>query len=99
MNRFWDLPEDVDIMEAFNQFEKEQMQADIEAFALENDISVEVVAELLSEYVFTQRISDDGIRKSLQEYKLGLLKLTKLTKNIRVFLTDTYNKYKAEGQT
>lgn len=33
LTRFYDLPEDADVMEAFTQFEKEQMKADLEAFA------------------------------------------------------------------
>ena len=43
-------------------------------------------------------ISDEEIRKRLTAYKLGLLKLTKLTKAIRGFVYDTYQKYKAEGE-
>lgn len=34
----------------------------------------------------------------LAEYKLGLLKMTKLTKSIKTFVQDTYKKYKAEGE-
>ena len=62
LTRFYDLPDDVDIMEAFTQFEREQMQADIEAFALDQGIDCSVVTEVLSEYVFSGRISDEEIR-------------------------------------
>ena len=33
LTRFYDLPEEADVMEAFTQFEKEQMKADMEEFA------------------------------------------------------------------
>lgn len=97
LTRFYDLPEDADVMEAFIQFEKEQMQADMESFAFENKIDYAIVSELFSSYVFHGSISDDEIRKKLALYKLGLLKMTKLTKSIRVFIEETYRKYKAEG--
>lgn len=97
LTRFYDLSEDADVMEAFIQFEKEQMQADMESFAFENKIDYAIVSELFSSYVFHGSISDDEIRKKLALYKLGLLKMTKLTKSIRVFIEETYRKYKAEG--
>lgn len=98
MTRFYDLSEDADIMEAFTQFEKEQMKADMEEFAFDNKIDYMMVSELFTEYVFHGTISDDDIRKRLTAYKLGLLKMTKLTKSVKTFVTETYNKYKAEGE-
>ena len=98
LTRFYDLPEDADVMEAFIQFEKEQMQADMEEFAFENQIEYVIISELFSAYVFSGTISDDDIRKRLATYKLGLLKMTKMTKSIKSFVQDTYKKYKAEGE-
>ena len=98
LTRFYDLPEDADVMEAFTQFEKEQMKADLEAFAFENNIDYVIVSELFTDYVFHSTISDDDIRKKLTAYKLGLLKMTKLTKSVKTFVENTYNKYKAEGE-
>ena len=98
LTRFYDLPEDADIMEAFTQFEKEQMKADMEEFAFGNKIDYSIVSELFMEYVFHSTISDDDIRKRLTAYKIGLLKMTKLTKLVKSFVEDTYNKYKAEGE-
>lgn len=85
-------------MEAFTQFEKEQMKADMEEFAFSNKIDYSIVSELFMEYVFHNTISDDDIRKRLTAYKIGLLKMTKLTKLVKLFVEDTYNKYKAEGE-
>ena len=98
LSRFYELPDDVDVMEAFEQFEKEQMQADMEAFAFENQIDYIIVSELFSGYVFSGIVSEDEIRKRLTAYKLGLLKMTKLTKAVKAFVEDTYKKYKAEGE-
>ncbi len=98
MTRFYDLPEEADVMEAFTQFEKEQMKADMEAFAFDNNVDYVIVSELFMDYVFHRMISDDNIRKRFATYNFGLLKMTKLTKSVRTFVMDTYNKYKAEGE-
>ena len=98
LTRFYDLPEDADLMEAFIQFEKEQMQADMEEFAFDNKIEYMILSELFSTYVFSGTISEDDIRKRLASYKLGLLKMTKMTKSIKTFVQDTYKKYKAEEE-
>ena len=84
-------------MEAFEQFSKEKMQAEMEKFAFDNGISYEMIMELFTTYVFSATISDEGIRQKLSPYKLGLLKLTKLTKDIHTFIENTLAKYKAEG--
>lgn len=99
LTRFYDLPENADVMEAFNQFEKEQMQADMEEFAFDNQIDFKIVSDLVSAYTFSGNVSEDNIRERLMAYPLGLLKMTKLTKNVKRFIQDTYKKYKAEGET
>lgn len=98
LTRFYELPDDVDIMDAFDQFEKEQLQADMEAFAFDNNIDYEIVSELFSAYAFGGSISDEDVRQRLTQYKLGLLKLTKLSGNIKSFVKETYHKYRAEGE-
>lgn len=98
LSRFYDLPEDADIMEAFTQFEKEQMHTDIEGFAYESGIDAKIIEELFSWYVFRGQLNDELIRKRLADYKFGLLKLTKLTRAIKEFIEETYKKYKAEGK-
>ena len=70
----------------------------MEEFAFAHKLDYRIVSELFTEYVFHGTISDDDIRKRLTAYKLGLLKMTKLTKLVKTFVTDTYNKYKAEGE-
>ena len=98
LTRFYDLPEEADVMAAFTEFEKEQLQADMEEFAFDHQIDFHIVSELFSTYVFSGTISDDVIRRQLSEYKLGLLKMTKMTKELKSFIQDLYRKYKAEGE-
>ena len=57
------------------------------------------MADLFSSYAFGGSISEDTIRKKLAGYKLGLLKMTRLTKSIKQFIEYTYKKYKAEGES
>ena len=51
----------------------------------------------MTEYIFGGSIADEAIRKALKAYNLGLLKITKLTGEIKDFIIQTYKKYKAEG--
>lgn len=98
LTRFYDLPEEADIMEAFTQFEKEQMRADMESFAYGNGLDYDAISELFSSYVFSGRVSDEKIRQRLSAYKLGFLKMTKLVDEVHNFIEDMGKKYKAEGE-
>ena len=96
--RFYDLPEDADIQQAFEEFEKERLQADIEAFSYDNGIDTNIVIDIFTDYSFSGGVSDEAIRRRLMAYHFGLLKITKLTNDIRGFVVNTYNKYRAEGE-
>lgn len=96
--RFYDLPDDADIQQAYEEFEKEQERAELEEFAYTNNIDYVVVSDIMTDFVFSGSLSDESIRQRLTAYGFGLLKITKLTKEIKQFVTDTYNKYRAEGE-
>lgn len=96
--RFYDLSDDADIMAAFEEFTKEREIAEIEAFAYSNGIDYEVMNSIMTDYIFSGNISDEAIRQKLMPYHLGLLKITKLTGDIKTFISQTYLKYKAEGE-
>ena len=96
--RFYDLSDDADIMAAFEEFMKEHEQAETEAFAYEHGISYDTVHDIMTEFIFNGKISDEAIRKRLMDYHLSILKITKLTKEINDFVSTTYKKYKAEGE-
>lgn len=95
--RFFDLPDDVDVISAFDQFEKESLEAEIEEFAYEKQIDKTIIKDLYSEYVFNNNLGDESIRKQLEPYKYGLLKITAFTKSIKEFVENAYKKYRAEG--
>lgn len=96
--RFYDLSEDADIMAEFEEFMKDHEKAEMEEFAYSHGIDFVTVNDIMVEYIFNGGISDESIRKRLMAYHLGLLKITKLTKEIKDFVGQTYMKYKAEGE-
>ena len=96
--RFYDLAEDADIMAAFEEFAQEHEKAEMEEFAFSHGIEFATVNDIMVEFIFNGSISDESIRKRLMAYHLGLLKITKLTKEIKDFVGQTYMKYKAEGE-
>ncbi len=96
--RFYDLPDEADIQAEFEEYAKECEKAEIEEFAFENQIDYSVLSDIMSDYVFNGQITEESIRKRLEAYHFGLLKITKLTKAIHSFISDTYKKYKAEEE-
>ena len=96
--RFYDLSEDADIMASFEDFTKEHEKAELEEFAFSHELKYEIVNDIMTEYIFNGSISDETIRKHLMSYHFGLLKITKMTNEIRSFIGQTYMKYKAEGE-
>ena len=94
--RFYDLSEDADIQAAFEEFAKERQQAEMEEFAFANGVDEQVVSEIMAEYIFTGSITEEAIRKRLEVYAFGLLKVTMLTEKIQEFVKNTYIKFKAE---
>ena len=96
--RFYELPDDADIQQAFEEFEKEELRAEMEAFAFEKKIEYGTVQEIFTEYSFSGSINEENIRKRLMAYSLGLLRITALTEEISSFIVSTYEKFKAEGE-
>ena len=96
--RFYDLSENADIMAEFEEFMKDHEKAEMEEFAYSHGIDFVTVNDIMVEFIFNGGISDESIRKRLMAYHLGLLKITKLTKEIKDFVGQTYMKYKAEGE-
>ena len=95
--RFYDLSEDADIMAVFDEFTEEHKKAEMESFSYEHEISYDTIHDIMTEYNFNGSISDEVIRQRLTPYKFGLLKITKLTNEIKEFVNQSYLKYKAEG--
>lgn len=96
--RFYDLPEDADVQQAYEQFECESLKAEIETFAHENGLEAKDVQDIFSEYTFDGNFSEEAVRKKLTAYHLRLLEITTMTNVIKGFVIDTYNRYRAEGE-
>lgn len=96
--RFYDLPDGIDVQQAYEQFERESLQAEIESFAYDNGIEAQDILDVFSEYTFGGSISEEGIRKRLASYRMGLLKITRMTNAIKEFVISAYSRYKAEGE-
>lgn len=98
-SRFFELDPDDDIIEAYNEFEKEQLNNDIIDFASENNLSEEFVSKLLHQYfIDTKSITREYLRQELTNFGMkGLLKITNMIMSFQSFLADCYNKFTAEG--
>ncbi|MBP3851664.1 MAG: type I restriction endonuclease subunit R [Erysipelotrichaceae bacterium] len=98
--RFFDLDPDVDIIEAYNEYEREVLQADIESFATENSLTTEFVSRILHQYFMdTKAVTKETLRQELSSAGVkGLVRITTLIGKVQDFLTDSYNKFTAEGE-
>jgi len=98
--RFYELDPDADIIEAYNEYEREVLQTDIESFATENGLSSDLVSRILHQYfIDTKAVTKETLRQELSTAGIkGLLKITALLNKMLEFLTDCYNKFTAEGE-
>lgn len=98
LNRFYELPDDTDMMAAYAQFEKEQLQLEIEKFAVDHGLTSELISHIFSDYEFNGHVAMNDVREQLAPYKLGLRAMTRLAGEIQTFIKETYRKYQAEAQ-
>lgn len=98
--RFFELDPDADIIDAYNEYEREVMQADIESFATENSLTADFVSRILHQYFMdTKAVTKETLRRELSSAGVkGLLKITALINKVLDFLTNSYNKFTAEGE-
>lgn len=98
--RFYELDPDADIIEAYNEYEREVLQTDIESFATENNLATDLVSRILHQYfIDTKAVTKETLRQELSTAGVkGLLKITALLNKILEFLSDSYNKFTAEGE-
>ena len=99
-SRFFELDAEADIIEAYNEFEKEALIADIEEFAAEYELNGAFVSHVLHIYFAnTKAVTKEFLRQELlNQGVVGLLKITSLINKILTFLNDSYNKFTAEGE-
>lgn len=98
--RFFEIDSDADIVEAYNEYEKEVLQADIESFSTEHGLSPDFTSKILHQYFMdTKTVTREYLRQELSKTGIkGLLKITLLIGKMLNFLNDCYNKFTAEGE-
>lgn len=96
--RFFELDPDADIIQEYNQFEKESLNIDLDRISAELKIEPARIAKLFYNYTFSRQINDEDIRIEIDYLNLGLLHTTAMIKRIKSLITDLYCKYKAEGK-
>lgn len=98
--RFFDLDPEEDIIEAYNEYEREVLKSDIETFAADNGLTPEFVSRILHQYFAdTKAITKETLRQEFASAGVkGLLKITAMINTVLEFLTDSYNKFTAEGE-
>ena len=97
-NRFFELDADADIINEYEEFEKESLIADLESISTELNIDVKKITKLFDSYTFTKQITDEEIRVEIEYLNFGLLRTTQMIKQIKSLITELYCKYKAEGK-
>ena len=98
--RFFDLTPDADIIEAYNEYERETMQADIESFATENSLDVVMVSRIVHEFfIDSKSVTNEMLRvECVKAGVKGLLRITTYIEKIQEFLKNSYNKFTAEEE-
>lgn len=96
--RFFELDPEADIIDEYEQFEKESLKLDLERISEELDIEGVKMSKLFYDFTFKKCITDEEIRVEIEYKKIGLLQTTSLIKKIKLAIEELYYKYKAEGQ-
>lgn len=96
--RFFELDSEADIIQEYEQFEKEALMVDLEAASEELNIKSESVSKLFYSYMFTNQLTDEEIRIEIEDLNFGLIQTTRLIKSIKKAISELYFKYKAEGK-
>lgn len=96
--RFFDLDPEADIIEAYNDYEKEVLQKNIEEFSQENNLDAGFLSTTLHKYFMDPRsITNEYLRQELTAAGVkGLLRITAYIEKIQAFLLDNYNRFTVE---
>lgn len=98
--RFFELDPDADIIEAYNEYEREALLVDIEVFSAANGLKTDFVSKILHQYFMdTKAVTNEMLRQELVAAGIkGLLRIDGLINKIIDFLNESYNKFTAEGE-
>ena len=87
------MPEDLE--DRFRSFEEKAKQEEITKFANEHDLTSKELNAVFEEYEFDGILNNDSI-KNLIHKEMGFLELSKVVKEIKLFIIETSDKYSLE---
>lgn len=87
------MPEDLE--SRYRSFEAKAKQEEITKFANENDITYKELNSVFEEYEFNGILSNDSIKEIIHK-EMGFLELSKIVKEIKLFIIETSDKYSFE---
>lgn len=88
-----EMPEDLE--SRYRSFEAKAKQEEITKFANENDITYKELNSVFEEYEFNGILSNDSIKEIIHK-EMGFLELSKVVKEIKLFIIETSDKYSFE---
>ena len=88
-----EMPEDLE--SRYRSFEAKAKQEEITKFANENDITYKELNSVFEEYEFNGILSNDSIKEIIHK-EMGFLELSKIVKEIKLFIIETSDKYSFE---
>ena len=88
-----EMPEDLE--DRFRSFEEKAKQEVITKFANEHDLTYKELNAVFEEYEFDGILNNDSI-KNLIHKEMGFLELSKVVKEIKLFIIETSDKYSLE---
>ena len=91
------LEPNVDIVLAYEQFEKEMLEKEVDSFSKENDLDDKMISDVLTNYfVHPKSVTTDSLRATVSGMGFGLVKTLGIVDAIFKFINDMYNKYTTE---
>ena len=88
-----EMPEDLEAK--YRSFEEKAKQEEITKFANDHNITYKELNSIFEEYEFDGILSNDSI-KSIIHKEMGFLELSKVVKEIKLFIIETSDKYTLE---
>lgn len=97
--KFLLLDKTIDIELAYEEYEKNELETEIKEFCFDRGLDSGEILKTVNNYFCDKNsLSNEKIRKQLALKKLGIKRITELTKEIVNFIHKINNKYTAEGK-
>ena len=94
---FFKLKPDVDIFEAYRNFEEKMKEKEIADFVKTHKVDSKIIHEILNHFVTqNESITKNEIREKLKGMHLGLMDMTRLISAIQNFCKEMFDRYTTE---